>query len=250
MALRSVFMLRRVLETEVSNLLRLTATGTSHQSIPILKFSVFHPADSDRPKQPINAFVIFMQEQRLAIQPDDNREFMRAAGTRWRELSDAEKQPYREKQLQLQEKYKEELASYKSLLSKEDKLEQLNIFRENRKKRQKRIYKKVVRATDPPKMNRSAFSFYLSSRFSAIPVHSLRDAAELVKDSANSWKTLFSHQKQPFIDQALQDKERYQQEMDMYARRLKEEGKFHLLPVKYQKRMVAQEKRKQRAKKG
>nr|XP_039273497.1 transcription factor A, mitochondrial-like [Styela clava] len=208
-----------------------------------------HSADDRRPKQPLNAFMVFLQEQRptmkISGKPSETVKFV---ASKWKEMSETDKKPYKNKQKVLQEQYRAECASYKALLSIEEKKSLLEDFREKKKMKHRKSHKKQVRHSGSPKRNRSAYSIYVSARFSTVKVRTWSEIMELMKDASSTWKTMFTHQKQPYIDEAAKDKERYDKEMEEYIERMKIEEKIHLLPVKYQKQIKIQG-RKQRAKK-
>lgn len=211
-------------------------------------YATLHPKKSGRPKQPVNAYLLYLKEQqRDATQ--SQTQFVSAAAQRWREMSSTEKEPFIDHQRELALKYRAELESFNSSLSKMDKEAHLEEFRKNKLKRQKRIQKKERLLTDPPKRNASAWAFFIKSRFNSMKIDSTREGANLLKDATALWGGMHEDQKRPFITEAAEDKERYIREMQDYIQRMKDEGKLHLLPGKYQKMADAEKRKASKAKK-
>lgn len=211
-------------------------------------FSTLHINES-KPKRPLNAYLLYLQDERPRLSPASAREIVRAAASKWRILPLSEKQPYLDKYKELQTEYQAAVTSYNSLLSKEEKEAFLQDFRERKLKRHKRSLKKQRKESGIPKRNVTAFGFYLSSRYAAVKVNSASEGAELLKEATNEWKKLFSHQKKPYEDQALADKERYQVEMLAYIEKLRSEGRMELAPLKYQKKVKSEERTQKKSRK-
>lgn len=77
---------------------------------------------AQRPKKPMNAYMLYANENREAIKADypgaDVRQVARLAGQEWREMSEEEKEPWEQQAAELEEHYKNvELPKYHAFLA-------------------------------------------------------------------------------------------------------------------------------------
>lgn len=195
----------------------------------------------------MNSFFLYLNDQRQYSVGEDARNFVRNAAIKWREMSELQKQPFREKQSELSAEYREKNASYNALLSVEEKAEYLRQLRDKKSQRKKKTLKKMRKETGIPKRNANAFACYLKSCFASRDIHSVQEASEAMKELKQSWSLMFEYQRKPFEDEAALDKQRYDREMKEYVEKLKAEGRVEILPVKYRKQLESEERKRRKS---
>lgn len=86
-------------------------------------------SDLGKPKQPMNAYMLFNNAQIDPSKPVAPQG--KTIAETWKSMSEAEKMPYLKKSSQLKEQYEKDMASWKASLSKEDQ-EKLGLIKEKK----------------------------------------------------------------------------------------------------------------------
>ncbi|XP_026542825.1 transcription factor A, mitochondrial isoform X2 [Notechis scutatus] len=186
------------------------------------------------PKRPLPSYLIFLNKQRDFYKkkfPELNsQQFIKEIGRIWRELPQHEKQHYEAIAKSEWDKYKEQMAKYKSELNP---VEEAALKEEKRIRRQIRKQakiKKELTAFGKPKKNRSSFNIFVSERFQEIEGTSNQ---EKFKALCEEWKTLSSFQKQAYSQLAEDDKIRYENEVRSWEQQMKASGRGDVLNYKF-----------------
>jgi len=99
------------------------------------------PKDKNKPKRPLSGFFRYVRDFRKANPQLKLTEVTKKAGAMWRVLGPNKKQGYMDAAAAEQEKYKEEMASYKNSDEYEQYQEKLKSFKANQKKKLKKLKK-------------------------------------------------------------------------------------------------------------
>ncbi|XP_021754323.1 high mobility group B protein 13-like isoform X2 [Chenopodium quinoa] len=194
--------------------------------------------DCSERKRPAAAYALWCKDQWNEIKkenPDaDFKEVSNIMGAKWKTLTPEEKKPYEEKYqadkeayLQIVSKEKREIEAMK-LLEEEQKqktaMELLNQYLEFKQEADKDT-KKTKKEKDPlkPKQPMSAFFLYSNERRADLleKGHNLLEASKIIGEE---WKNMSEEQKTPYQKTANINKERYQQEMEVYKQKKDEEA--------------------------
>ncbi|ETE64162.1 Transcription factor A, mitochondrial [Ophiophagus hannah] len=186
------------------------------------------------PKRPLPSYLTFLNKQRDFYKkkyPELNsQQLIKEIGRIWRELPQHEKQHYEAIAKSEWDKYKEQMAKYRSELNP---VEEAALKEEKRIRRQIRKQakiKKELTAFGKPKKNRSSFNIFISEHFQEIEGTSNQ---EKFKALCEEWKTLPSFQKQAYSQLAEDDKIRYENEMRSWEQQMKANGRGDVLNYKF-----------------
>jgi len=117
------------------------------------------------PKKPLGAFFLFIAKQRPKnIEQEDLIQFTKGAGEQWRQLSQAEKQPYLDEAVALKAQWSEEYVAWKKSLSPKG-------WRQFRKAFRKRARSRVprdVHTGEPIPRVLSGYNLFLKETYSKI----------------------------------------------------------------------------------
>ncbi|XP_032087568.1 transcription factor A, mitochondrial [Thamnophis elegans] len=227
-------------------------------AIPSLEkcFSKYFSSDSS-PKRPQSSYLTFLNTQRDFYKkkyPDLNHhQLMKEIARIWRELPQHEKEHYEAIVKPEWDKYKEQMAKYRSQLNPvEDAAlkEEKRIKKEIRKQaRIKRVvftifiskYLRTLLLSCPfvtvgidsigkPKKSRSSFNIFVSEHFQETEAASSK---ERFKALCEEWKNMASPQKQVYSQLAEDDKIRYANEMRSWEQQMKASGRGDVLNYKF-----------------
>ena len=175
--------------------------------------------DENAPKRPKSAYMFFAEKKRPEIreeQPDlKMTEISKVIGERWKEVTPESKAKYAKKAEKDKERYQEELKDYVRP-SDEVLLEQKG--NQKKKRGKPSSVDKKKRAKKPegaPKGAKSAYMFFCAAKRDevkeAFPDYKM---TEVSKELGRMWKEDFAsdEQREEFVKQAADDKERYAQE--------------------------------------
>ena len=175
--------------------------------------------DENAPKRPKSAFLFFAEKKRAEIreeQPDlKMTEVSKVIGERWKEVTPESKAKYVKKAEKDKERYQEELNDYVRP-SDEVLLEQKGNQKKKRGKTSSVDKKKRAKKPEgAPKGAKSAYMFFCAAKRDevkeAFPDYKM---TEVSKELGRMWKEDFAsdEQREEFVKQAADDKERYAQE--------------------------------------
>jgi len=154
-----------------------------------------------QPKRATNAYLHFAAEKRAEYKKPEMTapQVAKALGDVWRDLSDAEKEPYMTRAANDKKRYEEELAAFK---------EAGGIVQTRAKKAHAKVKKpmalKAKAKVNQPKAPRapSAYNLFMKERMTELKKSSDKKAPELMKDIGKEWSELPDAQKKSFMDQA------------------------------------------------
>ncbi|XP_013926585.1 PREDICTED: transcription factor A, mitochondrial, partial [Thamnophis sirtalis] len=214
--------------SEPRGVLRCTATPSLEKC-----FSKYFSSDSS-PKRPQSSYLTFLNKQRDFYKkkyPDLNHhQLMKEIARIWRELPQHEKEHYEASVKPEWDKYKEQMAKYRS---------QLNPMEDAALKEEKRIKKEIrkqarikreLTAFGKPKRSRSSFNIFVSEHFQETEATSSK---ERFKALCEEWKNMPSPQKQVYSQLAEDDKIRYANEMRSWEQQMKASGRGDVLNYKF-----------------
>lgn len=181
------------------------------------------------PKQYPSAWQLYFNEelQRIKAETPTARlnvaVLAKEAGQRYAKLSDEKKKEYIQRSNDAKEKYERDLALWQSTLTPED-IRQENLFR-SAQRRLGKSRRGNMRDPNAPKKPLTAYFLYLKSlRADTVSLKEiLQGEHETTKQSvlaAARWRTLSDKEKQPFIDQAKQEKLEYERRRREYEQGL------------------------------
>ncbi|XP_039223380.1 transcription factor A, mitochondrial [Crotalus tigris] len=196
-------------------------------------FSKYFSSDSC-PKRPLPSYLAFLNKQRDHYKkkyPElNNQQLMKEIGRIWRELPEPEKQHYEAIAKSEWDRYKEQMAKYKSELNP---AEEATLKQEKRIRRQIRKearIKKELTAFGKPKKCRSSFNIFVSEHFQEVKGTSNKEKFHAL---CEEWKNLPSSQKQVYSQLAEDDKIRYENEMRSWEQQMKASGRGDILNYKF-----------------
>ena len=185
--------------------------------------------DPNAPKKNLTAFFFFSNEKRAAVtaelkaaNPDMKgvAEIGKRLGEMWKELSDADKEPYAKQAEEDKARYLKEMENY---TPPEDDGEDEPAAKKGKKAKAKK---------DPnaPKKNLTAFFFFSNSKRAEVTAElkaanpDMKGVAEVGRKLGELWKAMSDADKEPFNAQAVADKERYEEEMERYKAKQAADG--------------------------
>ncbi|WFD22474.1 hypothetical protein MEQU1_001146 [Malassezia equina] len=183
------------------------------------------------PKQYPSAWQMYFNEelQRIKAETPTARlnvaVLAKEAGQRYAKMSDEKKKEYIQRSNDAKEKYERDLAIWQSTLTPED-IRQENLFR-SAQRRLGKSRRGNMRDPNAPKKPLTAYFLYLKSlRADTVSLKEiLQGEHETTKQSvlaAARWRTLSDKEKQPFIDQAKQQKLEYERRRREYEQGMRQ----------------------------
>jgi len=161
-----------------------------------------------QPKRATNAYMYFAAEKRVEYMNPETPtpQVAKALGAAWRDMNDAQKEPYVTKAANDKKRYDQELASFK---------EAGGVMQTKAKKAkdngEKKPKAKTAKATGEkkPKMPRapSAYNLFVKERMMELRKSNEKKVKELMKEIGKEWSELPDAEKTPFVDQATEAKE-------------------------------------------
>eukprot|EP00924_Labyrinthula_sp_SR-Ha-C_P011756 augustus_masked-scaffold_69-processed-gene-0.59-mRNA-1 protein AED:0.05 eAED:0.07 QI:0/-1/0/1/-1/1/1/0/178 len=169
-----------------------------------------HP---DAPKAALGSYMWFCQEERPKVvedKPDlSAKEILTELGNRWRQISEDDKKRFQEKADEDKVRYKKEeenfLLTHQSIYITEE------------------VSSKRKRKKDPnaPKGAKSAYLFFSQDIREEVVEELQKEGdvkpTDIMKRIGARWREMSDDGKQPFVDKATEDKQRYDAEMKKYT---------------------------------
>jgi len=184
-----------------------------------------------KPQKPANGYLLFVKEAQVSKPKHQHQQnFIKLVSQNWKELSDEAKQPYILKSQKMFEKYKVDMESFLENLNDDEKEQMKSMFKEKKNARQKRTTKQAKLSFGRPKLPKTGYMVFVQSQFPHYIIKSATDTNKTMTSIANEWKGMSDSLKERYNVKARQDKERYENEMVEYVKRLKEAGRKDLLP--------------------
>ncbi|XP_024153924.1 transcription factor A, mitochondrial isoform X2 [Oryzias melastigma] len=185
---------------------------------------------SGPPKRPLNGYMRFVMQQKPAVVQQNPEikpvDIIRRIAQQWRVLSPEQKKPFQEAMQRDMQKFKLDLQKYQSQLTPAQ-LQQQAVERKQRMSKRKAIRKKrELTSLGKPKRPRSAFNIFMSEHFEE--ARGTTTPAKM-KSLMDDWRSLFSNQKQVYMQLAEDDKIRYKNEMKSWEDHMLEIGREDLL---------------------
>lgn len=166
------------------------------------------PKDPNKPKGVKKAYFFFadkiVPEIKKKEEDIDHKAAMTKAGALWKQLSDDQKKPFQELEAEDQARFDEEMKTYDP-----------SAFDPNTVPLKKGRTKK---AKDAPKSARSAYILFSSEKRKQLAEEGT-PKKETLAAAAALWKEMTDEQKKPYEDRHLEDKARYEREMEAYKQK-------------------------------
>jgi hypothetical protein len=175
--------------------------------------------DENAPKRPKSAYLFFAEKKRPEIKqehPDlKMTEVAKILGQRWKEATPASKVKYDKKATQDKERYKEAIKDY--IRPSDEVLSEQKINQKKKRGKQSSGDKKQrkKKPEGAPKGPKSAYMFFCAAkRHEVKEEHPDWKMTEIAKELGRMWKEDFptDEDREEFISQSAEDKERYAQE--------------------------------------
>jgi len=176
--------------------------------------------DSDKPKRPLTAYMLFCQEKRAEIKKNNPTvsfgEIGKLLGQAWQQLSPDDRKPYEDSSKEAKAHYLQEMKEYKDKHPDEEE--------ERPKKRQKKgkgkgkgKTKRKKKDKNAPKKPCSAFFWFSKEQRPKLKAaHPEASFGDLGKMVGEAWRNLPEADRGPYVKSSLEDKERYQREIKDY----------------------------------
>ncbi|TVU33333.1 hypothetical protein EJB05_25143 [Eragrostis curvula] len=199
--------------------------------------------DPAKPKGPMSAYFLFMQERRAALVAEKKNvtEIGKITGEEWKGMTEAQKAPYekvakkqKEEYLKQMEVYKQKKTEEAATLEKEEeeqkkilKQEALQLLKKKEKtdniikKTKEQRQKKKQENTDPNRPKKPASSFILFSKEVRKQLHEERPGTNNSTMNALisvKWKELSGEEKQMWNDKAAESMAAYKKEVEEYTK--------------------------------
>lgn len=195
--------------------------------INVYKVCSFSQILKDAPKRPPNAYALFFRDIRQDIPTRRVPEMGKIIGEKWRGLDDEEKNKYRAQSEVLKNKYVKEKTDFLLELSWSEKKEMKEEIRQKKLARQKRRKQAENRKLLKPKPGpTSSFACFLKEKEHT---RSGQPITEFVKHLAVEWKQMSSDDKTPFIEQAEQNRQSYQNKLEIWEKDMINAGREDLV---------------------
>jgi len=157
--------------------------------------------DPNAPKQPLSAYFLFSQEERLKVKAEHPNysicEIAKELGRRWADMNPEVKQHYQQKAEEGRQKYDQEMAAYR----------QDNRFEDPKPKRDPNMPKQPLS---------TYFLFSQEERLKVKAEHPSYSICEIAKELGRRWAVMSPEVKQRFQQLAEQARQKYDQEMAAY----------------------------------
>merc|ERR1712203_1018077 len=157
--------------------------------------------DPNAPKQPLSAYFLFSQEERLKVKAEHPNysicEIAKELGRRWADMNPEVKQHYQQKAEEGRQKYDQEMASYNPN----------NRFEDPKPKRDPNMPKQPLS---------TYFLFSQEERLKVKAEHPSYSICEIAKELGRRWAVMAPEVKQRFQQMAEQARQKYDQEMAAY----------------------------------
>jgi len=157
--------------------------------------------DPNAPKQPLSAYFLFSQEERLKVKAEHPNysicEIAKELGRRWADMNPEVKQHYQQKAEEGRQKYDQEMAAYR----------QDNRFEDPKPKRDPNMPKQPLS---------TYFLFSQEERLKVKAEHPSYSICEIAKELGRRWAVMSPEVKQHFQQMAEQARQKYDQEMAAY----------------------------------
>jgi len=157
--------------------------------------------DPNAPKQPLSAYFLFSQEERLKVKAEHPNysicEIAKELGRRWADMNPEVKQHYQQKAEEGRQKYDQEMAAYR----------QDNRFEDPKPKRDPNMPKQPLS---------TYFLFSQEERLKVKAEHPSYSICEIAKELGRRWAVMAPEVKQRFQQMAEQARQKYDQEMAAY----------------------------------
>ena len=187
---------KRTNRTKTTKKLTKRSPKKSPRKSPVKKVQRGVKKVSNRPKRALNAFFIYMNENRARIRRENPTitigEVAKVAKAEWDNMKANAKVKYERLAQADLDRYNREMANY--VPRPEDKI------------------KRKKKDPNAPKKPNTAYIFYFSDRMASLK-GTQKDMKPVVRKIGEEWRKLSERDKRPYRDMAERDKERYEREM-------------------------------------
>lgn len=176
--------------------------------------------DKNAPKGAQSAYILFGNDVRASIKEAtpgiSATDVMKEIGSKWKELSKEEKAPYEEKAAQDKSRYQEELATYNDKKAAEGSDEDDEDEDEEDSPAKKKKQKKKKDENAPKKPSSAYIFFGQSARASIKAKNPDMPPKEIMRELGVQWKAMSAEEKKPYEEMARKDKQRHEDELEVY----------------------------------
>lgn len=160
----------------------------------------------ERPKKPIIPFLRYVAENRSQIKQivNDRRKVFTVAALQWKELDATQKQKYEVEYAKEHEIFKQKLAEYEKILTKDQVLaikdERIRLKEEKSHREELRNTKNRLKELGKPTRSPGSFLIFVSEQ---------RKQSVSMKDALKKWNQMTNEQKQVYQQQQIKSNEAY-----------------------------------------
>lgn len=182
------------------------------------------------PKRPPSGFIMFVSDARKAVLKENPAltptEVIKTVAGKWKAADEVTKNKYAALSRELFERYEKEKAAYASKLTEQQKQALAELTLDKKLKLTKRRLSDKLRELEKPKGARSAYVLFSTEMRKRIQE---KTPKEIMTRLGAMWRQLPDEKKQLYVQQADQDRLRYDREMQAWSQRLEKEGQSDVL---------------------
>ena len=157
------------------------------------------PKDPNRPKGASGPYIFFSTQEVSRLKSEDDslshKDATRLAGSRWKALTEEEKEPFRQKAAEDKARFEREMANYTP--SEE--------YVDDRKTKKRR------KPEGAPKGACNAYIFFSVDKRKELVAGGMTEK-QAISEAGKQWKAMTAEQRRPFNEKAAADKARYERE--------------------------------------
>nr|CAH7740038.1 unnamed protein product [Callosobruchus chinensis] len=180
----------------------------------------------DKPKKPLSPYLRFLETNRLSVRKENpdikHVDVIRQCAEKWNNLTEAEKEKYKENYKHDCEIYIEKLSNFNNSLTDEQRKAMEATAKQEKKKRQKRRLRKLFKETNKPKRPLVPLMIYMMEQCKMRNV-TLRQLMGEGSIKA-SWNALSDAEKQRYQDEYEKNKEQYAKDLAEWEARMIQQG--------------------------
>jgi len=187
--------------------------------------------DPNAPKNPTTAYMYYSKQKRTELKEKNKNiqfgELSRQISQSWKELTDDDKKPFVKLHAIDKERFQKEMQNYTKPSDSESDSEESSSDDDKKGKGKKKKKapakkKKARKKRDPnaPKAAANAYMLFQKDQREKIKKDhpNIKAVTEIAKLVGKSWREMSDEDKAPYVQQASQDKLRYQKEMEDYQK--------------------------------
>jgi len=169
--------------------------------------------------KPMTPYVCYFKKKRAEYPKLNFSDLTKKVAASWRGLDEAGKKTYTDQSEADKLRYKQEMKKYKPPSESSNDLSEESSEQKPTNKKRKR-----ERDPDQPKAALNAYLFYMKENRQTIKKENPGlKTTDISRKIGELWRALTDAEKKPYVDLALEDKKRYQEQMTVYTEKKRKE---------------------------